>query len=68
VDLADRTYEYFERIRHDMFAGDPACNPALSVEVIGSGEVRRHPTLVLIGLDRTMMPVSSRTTHRRRFG
>ena len=48
MDIAGRTYEYFERIHRDVFTGDPAANPTLAVEVPASGEVGGFPTLVLI--------------------
>jgi hypothetical protein len=48
VEIADQTYAYFESIHRDVFAGDPACNPSLAVEVVGPEELAGHPTLVLI--------------------
>ena len=48
MDFADRTYEYFERIHRDVFAGDPASNPALEVEIVEPREVDSLPILVLI--------------------
>jgi hypothetical protein len=48
VDIADRTYAYFEAIHRNVFAGDPASNRALTVEVVQPGEVDGLPTLVLI--------------------
>jgi hypothetical protein len=48
VEIADRTYAYFEGIHRDVFAGDPASNPALAVEIVGPREVGGLPTLVLI--------------------
>lgn len=48
MEIADRTYEYFDGIQRDVFAGDPASNPALAVEVVEPGEVAGLPTLVLI--------------------
>lgn len=48
MDLADRTYEYFERVRRDVFENDPASNPALAVEVVEFSEVGGAPSLVLI--------------------
>ena len=48
MDIVDRTYEYFERIHRDVFAGDPAANPALAVEVLEPSEVGGLPILLLI--------------------
>ena len=48
MDIADRTHEYFEGVQREVFADDPASNPALTVEVIEPGEVGGLPVLVLI--------------------
>ena len=48
MDIADRTHTYFERINREVFAGDPAANPALRVEVVEPSEVNGIAILVLI--------------------
>ena len=48
MDIAIRAYEYFARIHRDVFADDPASNPAVAVEIVEPGEVDGLPTLVLI--------------------
>ena len=48
MDIAGRTYEYFERVHREVFVGDRASNPNLAVEVLESIEVSGVPTLVLI--------------------
>jgi hypothetical protein len=48
VVLADRVSEYFEGVNHDVFAGDPAANPNLGVEVIDAGVAHDTPVVILI--------------------
>lgn len=48
MDLTAATLEYFQRVHRDVFAGDPASNPQLEVEVIAPAVIAGAPTLVLI--------------------
>lgn len=47
-DLAARARSYFERINQEVFAGDPATNPNLTVEMLSSTVAHDTPALVLI--------------------
>jgi hypothetical protein len=43
-----RTLDYFQRVHREVFAGDPASNPRLTVQVVDPAEVEGVHTLVLI--------------------
>ncbi len=47
-DLVTRVHSYFERLNQEVFAGDPAANPNLTVEVLSSTVVHDTPALVLV--------------------
>jgi hypothetical protein len=42
------TFEYFDRVHREVFAGDPAANPRLTVQVVDPDEVEGVHTMVLI--------------------
>lgn len=42
------TFEYFDRVHREVFAGHPAANPRLTVEVVDPAEVHGVHTMVLI--------------------
>jgi hypothetical protein len=46
--FADRVSEYFQAVNHDVFAGDPAANASLGVEVIDAGMAHDTPVVILI--------------------
>lgn len=51
MDLESRvevTRRHFERVNREVFAGDPAANPRLAVDVVEPAEVEGMHTLVLI--------------------
>jgi hypothetical protein len=48
VEIADRTFRYFDGVHREVFADDPATNPALTVEVVEPSQIAGCPTLVLI--------------------
>ncbi|MGD2061491.1 MAG: [NiFe]-hydrogenase assembly chaperone HybE [Acidimicrobiia bacterium] len=47
-DIADLVAAYFERIAREVFAGDPASNPNLTVEVLGNGLAMDTPVMIVI--------------------
>ncbi|HZD22384.1 MAG TPA: [NiFe]-hydrogenase assembly chaperone HybE [Acidimicrobiia bacterium] len=47
-EFAKRVFSYFETIHREVFAGDPAANPALRVEVVGVAVAHDTPVLVVI--------------------
>lgn len=46
--FADRVSKYFQAVNHDVFAGDPAANASLGVEVIDAGTAHDTPVVILI--------------------
>lgn len=46
--FAERVARYFERVHREVFAGDPAANANLNVEVVGAAMAEDTPVAILI--------------------